>query len=78
MAFGPDHFLKPTPKWAKTLFNIFFYTTSIVTSVLDIFTEIPPDIKLVITASVLKANLLLRAVTKCFGIPESELTPNNN
>jgi hypothetical protein len=66
--FGVGQINNPTPQWAKNAFRWFFYITSIITIALDIFTEIPPDIKLIINASVVKANLLVHALSKLFGI----------
>lgn len=70
--FGLNQITKPTPRWAKKVFAIFFYSTSIVTISLNIFTEIPPHVQLIIAASVIKANLFVKAITKLFGIDVSE------
>ena len=74
LAFGFGQMNTPTPKWANLAFRWFFYVTGIVTVALDIFTEIPPDVKLTINSTVIKANLLLHAVSKMFGIK----LPDNN
>lgn len=66
--FGIGQIGKATPQWAQVAFRIFFYVTGIATVILDIYTEIPPDIKLVINSQVIKANLLVHAVSKMFGI----------
>lgn len=68
MPFGPNQLNKPTPPWAKKIFKIFLYVTGSITIILDVFTEIPADIKLLINSSVIKANLLVHAFSEMFGI----------
>lgn len=70
--FGLGQIGNTTPEWAKIAFRVFFYVTGAAAIVLDIFTEIPPDIKLTINSSVIKANLLVHALTKMVGI---DVTP---
>ncbi len=76
LKFGFGQIPNRTPKWARWTFRIFFYTTGIVTSLVDIFTEIPTDVKLTITAAVLKSNLLIHALSKMFGIDVDQYDPN--
>lgn len=78
MAFGFGQIGNITPQWARTTFRVFFYVTGISTVILDIFTEIPPDIKLVINSSVIKANLLVHAISKMFGINLSDYEVNKS
>lgn len=66
--FGFGQLLQQTPAWAKTTFKIFFYAAGLVTIALDVFTEIPPDVKAVINAAVIKAMLLVHLVSRMFGI----------
>jgi hypothetical protein len=66
--FGLGQIGNSTPKWAQVAFRIFFYATGIATVILDIYTEIPSDIKLIINSEVIKANLLVHAISKMFGI----------
>jgi hypothetical protein len=66
--FGIGQIGNTTPKWAQVSFRIFFYATGIATVILDIYTEIPSDIKLMINSEVIKANLLVHAISKMFGI----------
>jgi hypothetical protein len=70
--FGFEQIGNTTPQWAKKAFRIFFYATGLITIVVDIFTEIPPDIKLSINSAVVKAMLLVHAASKMFGIDVSE------
>lgn len=63
---------KPTPNWARWTFRIFFYASSLTVIVLDIFTEIPPDVKLKISTIVIKANLFVHAISRLFGVDMSE------
>lgn len=74
--FGIGQIGKTTPEWAKKAFRIFFYVTGLTTVVLDIFTEIPPDIKLTINSAVIKALLLVHAASKMFGIDDNEYKPS--
>lgn len=75
--FGFGQLSNPTPKWAKVIFRIFFYATGIATVILDIFTEIPMDVKLMINSGVIKANLLVHAVSKMFGVDISEFSSSS-
>jgi len=66
--FGPQFVGEPTPMWARWLFRIFFYSTSMATLGVGIFTNIDPGTKLQITQWVTFSNLAVHGFSKMFGI----------
>lgn len=75
--FGIAQISKPTPKWAKWVFRVFFYITQTVNLALIMFTTIPVEIKLQITEYIAFANLSVHGASKLFGIEDDTTTYYN-
>jgi len=66
--FGPKFIGNRTPVWARWMFRVFFYVTSMTTLALSIFTTIPVETKLHIAEVVAFANMAMHSFSKMFGI----------
>jgi hypothetical protein len=76
--FGPKFIGNPTPMWAKWLFRIFFYVTSMATLALSLFTSIPTEVKLHIAEGVAFANMAVHSMSKMFGIKVEDTDYNKD
>jgi len=66
--FGFGQIGNTTPPWVKNAFRVFFYVTSVLTIGLDIFTDIPTDVKLMVSKYVIQGNLFAHAISKMCGL----------
>lgn len=66
--FGLNQIGNPSPKWAKWVFRIFFYVTSMTTLALSMFTTIPTETKLHIAEAVAFANMAVHSLMKMVGV----------
>ena len=73
--FGLDQIKNPTPLMAKNIFRIVLYTAAVANIVLDIVTEIPPDIKAMIAKYSLYLVTGVHSFSKLFGIDISDIEP---
>ncbi len=69
--FGFGQIVKETPQFAKWMFRIVLYATSALTLIINVVTEIPEPIKLMITKYSLYAVTLVHGFSKMFGIEPS-------
>lgn len=66
--FGIPSLQRPTPEWAKWVFRIFFYVTSMTAIALSIFTKISPETKLIIMEATTFANVAMHGLSKLVGV----------
>ena len=76
--FGPKFIGNTTPVWAKWLFRVFFYVTSMTTLALSLFSTIPVEIKLHIAEGVAFANMAVHSFSKMFGIKVEQTDYNKD
>ncbi len=76
--FGPKFIGNETPKWARWLFRIFFYVTSMTTLALSLFSNIPTETKLHIAEAVAFANMAVHSFSKMFGIKVEDTDYNKD
>lgn len=72
--FGFSQLFKPTPEFAKLAFRFVLYLMAVVVAVLNIFSEIPPDLKGKISAWALEIVTFTHFLSKLFGIQVEEPT----
>jgi hypothetical protein len=75
--FGIGQMGKETPKWAKMMFKIFFYITSIAGLAVTSFTNIPPNAKATVLEIVVFANTAMHMFSQMFGLDDSESFPGS-
>lgn len=68
--FGFAAITKPTPELAKKIFRIVLYVAALGNIIVDIFPEIPLEVKGMIAMYSVKAVALVHAITKLFGLEE--------
>ena len=73
MPFGLNQIKNPTPLWAKNVFRVVLYTAAAVNIVLDIVTEIPPEVKVLIAKYSLYLVTGVHSFSKLFGIDISDI-----
>lgn len=66
--FGFGQISKKTPEYATWIFRIVLYAAALANFVVDVVTEIPPDIKVIIAKYSVYAVTLTHGITKMFGI----------
>jgi hypothetical protein len=76
--FGPKFIGSRTPEWARWLFRIFFYVTSMTTLALSLFSTIPVETKLHIAEVVGFANMAVHSFSKMFGIKVEDTDYNKD
>lgn len=76
--FGPKFIGNRTPQWARWLFRIFFYVTSMTTLALSLFSTIPVETKLHIAEAVGFANMAVHSMSKMFGIKVEDTDYNKD
>jgi len=70
--FGLGQINKPTPQWATLVFRYILYAAAIGNIVVDLFPEIPLEIKGMIAMYSVKAVAAVHAITKLFGLEEAK------
>lgn len=75
--FGVEQMGKQTPRWAKMMFKIFFYITSIAGLAVTNFTSINPETKMLVLEIVSFANIAMHMFSQMFGLDDSESFPGN-
>lgn len=69
--FGFRQIANKTPEFAKIMFRFVLYATSALTLIINVISEIPEPIKLIITKYSLYAVTLVHGFSKMFGIQPS-------
>lgn len=70
--FGLGQVGKTTPTWAKQLFRIVLYVATAVVITTQIITEIPEEIKVIVSKYAIEAVALVHAFSKLFGVDIKE------
>lgn len=70
--FGLKAISKPTPALATKIFRVILYLAALGNIVVDVFPEIPLEVKGMIAMYSIKAVALVHAITKLFGLEEAK------
>ncbi len=76
--FGFGQIPKTTPEFAKWIFRIVLYATSVINLVISVVTEIPPDIKMMMAKYSLYAVTMVHGFTKLFGLQDDYRDKNSH
>lgn len=68
--FGFNAITKPTPELATKIFRVVLYAAALANIIIDIFPEIPLEVKGMIAMYSVKAVAIVHAITKLFGLEE--------